>query len=211
MSDRRTHQLPPNTNVCLSSQWTGNAQYPSGYPASQDQYPAASYPVHPSLRSTAQAVPPYAAMPTQTHAMSSQAAYPMADAQLQYPLPHGSDRRSSMSMSMPQQYAAYGMDSQQQAMSMAQVSGRHQSSHSNPYPSHSAPHHYAAQSSSSPQQSPVMSNVSVAQYSAAQAAYAQQMSNSQYPASPPRPFACDMKDALKRHQLVKRCGIDEGA
>lgn len=86
---------------------------------------------------------------------------------------------------------------------------------------------------------------------AAQAAYAQQQAAmdaaSQYPASPQRPFSCDMcalsfnrqhdlkrhrdthtgekpflcnggcgktftrKDALKRHQLVKRCGIDEGA
>ncbi|KIP10886.1 hypothetical protein PHLGIDRAFT_21983 [Phlebiopsis gigantea 11061_1 CR5-6] len=81
-------------------------------------------------------------------------------------------------------------------------------------------------------------------------AYTQQQAMdmaSQYPASPQRPFSCDMcalsfnrqhdlkrhrdthtgekpflcnggcgktftrKDALKRHQLVKRCGIDEGA
>ncbi|TBU33797.1 hypothetical protein BD311DRAFT_747995 [Dichomitus squalens] len=87
-----------------------------------------------------------------------------------------------------------------------------------------------------------MSNMTTAQYPS-QAAYAQQVSS--YPASPPRPFACDMcalsfnrqhdlkrhrdthtgekpffcnggcgktftrKDALKRHQLVKRCGVDE--
>ncbi|KAI0699264.1 hypothetical protein BC835DRAFT_1518552 [Cytidiella melzeri] len=86
------------------------------------------------------------------------------------------------------------------------------------------------------------------QYVAAPLAYTQSMdAASQYPASPQRPFSCDMcalsfnrqhdlkrhrdthtgekpflcnggcgktftrKDALKRHQLVKRCGIDDGA
>lgn len=59
--------------------------------------------------------------------------------------------------------------------------------------------------SSSPQASSAMSNMTTAQY-ASQAAYAQQV-NSQYPASPPRPFACDMcalsfnrQHDLKRHR-----------
>ncbi|KAI0374019.1 hypothetical protein BV20DRAFT_961947 [Pilatotrama ljubarskyi] len=165
-----------------------------------------------------------------------------------------SDRRSSMS-----HYSTYAVDSHYPSQS-AHIPTRPHFSHTRSHPSShdlsgSPPHAYSQQPqamqhqynaplSSSPQSSSAMSDMTTAQY-ASQAAYAQQVNSSQYPASPPRPFACDMcalsfnrqhdlkrhrdthtgekpffcnggcgktftrKDALKRHQLVKRCGIDE--
>ncbi|KAJ8487412.1 hypothetical protein ONZ51_g4187 [Trametes cubensis] len=208
----------------------------------------------------------YDAMSAQAQAIAAQ--YQLNDNQMHYSthLPT-SDRRSSISMS---QYGTYAVDGHHGSPG-AHVPGRshshsfshsshthshsnshsHSSSHGIPHsPSHAYAqtqamgHSYAAPLSSSPQTPSAMSNMATAQY-ASQAAYAQQVNASQYPASPPRPFACDMcalsfnrqhdlkrhrdthtgekpffcnggcgktftrKDALKRHQLVKRCGIDE--
>ncbi|KAI0743559.1 hypothetical protein C8Q80DRAFT_1272237 [Daedaleopsis nitida] len=181
------------------------------------------------------------------------------DGQMHYSHLPTSDRRSSISMS---QYGAYGVDGHQSAVAPRSHSHSHSYSHSSshalahsPHSPHSPTHAYShaqmghpygAPLSSSPQASSAMSNMATAQY-ASQAAYAQQVNTSQYPASPPRPFACDLcalsfnrqhdlkrhrdthtgekpffcnggcgktftrKDALKRHQLVKRCGIDESS
>nr|QIE48568.1 hypothetical protein [Trametes gibbosa] len=264
MADRRAQQYPPGANVALAPQWSGGAQYPSGYVAAQDHYSAASsYQNHPSLRTTSQAqpMPAYDTMSAQAQAIAAQ--YQLSDAQMHYTHIPTSDRRSSISMS---QYGAYAVDSHHGSPGAHHVSARPHSfshsshPHSHPSSSHAIPHSpsqgysqpqamahtYGSPLSSSPQAPSAMGSMATAQY-ASQAAYAQQVNASQYPASPPRPFACDMcalsfnrqhdlkrhrdthtgekpffcnggcgktftrKDALKRHQLVKRCGIDESA
>ncbi|PIL36195.1 transcription factor [Ganoderma sinense ZZ0214-1] len=259
MSDRRAQQYPPSAHVALASQWSGSGQYQTSY-ASQDQYSSAYQNHHPSLRGASHSphsVPGYDAMSAQAQAIAAQ--YQLNDGQIHYSHIPTSDRRSSMSVS---QYGAHAVESHYGSPG-SQVAGRaHSHSHSHSYPHSSShatiPHSpslgysqtqtmtanaYATPLSSSPQ-SPSMSNMATAQY-ASQAAYAQQVSS--YPASPPRPFACDMcalsfnrqhdlkrhrdthtgekpffcnggcgktftrKDALKRHQLVKRCGIDDNS
>ncbi|CDO77334.1 hypothetical protein BN946_scf184775.g25 [Trametes cinnabarina] len=260
MADRRAQQYPPGANVALASQWSGSAPYPSGFVTSQDHYSAATYHNHPSLRTTSQPSPPmhaYDAMSTQAQAIAAQ--YQLSDGQMHYSthIPT-SDRRSSMSMSG---YGTYAVDGHHGSPNGHVSSRSHSQSYSHSHsPSHGLQHSpshaysqgqamspsYGAPLASSPQSHSAMADMATAQY-ASQAAYAQHIDTSQYPASPPRPFACDMcalsfnrqhdlkrhrdthtgekpffctggcgktftrKDALKRHQLVKRCGIEEGA
>ena len=220
MSDRRAQPYPPSANVNLASQWSSTGQYPANY-ASQDHY--SSYQGHPSLRTTSHPPPPvapYDAMSAQAQAIAAQ--YHIADSQIHYSHLPTSDRRSSIS-SMSQ-YGAYSVDSHHgspgavapRSHSHSQ-SYSHSSSHALPHsPTHShayaqqqamAAHSYGAPLSSSPQSSPAMSNMATAQYGS-QAAYSQgPVSPSQYPASPPRPFACDLcalsfnrQHDLKRHR-----------
>lgn len=231
MADRRAQQYPNGANVALASQWSPAAQYPSGYVTSQDHYSATTaYQNHPSLRTTSQAVPPIpaydAAMSAQAQAIAAQ--YQLGDSQMHYSHIPTSDRRSSVSMS---QYGAYAVDSHHGSPGAHHVSARphshsfshpqshshsshsHASSHAIPHsPSHgyaqpqAMAHQYGSPLSSSPQAPSAMANMATAQY-ASQAAYAQQVNASQYPASPPRPFACDMcalsfnrQHDLKRHR-----------
>lgn len=227
MADRRAQQYPQGANVALASQWQAAAPYPSGYVTSPDHYSsAAAYQNHPSLRTTSQAppMPAYDAMSAQAQAIAAQ--YQLGDSQMHYSHIPTSDRRSSMSMS---QYGAYAVDSHHGSPGAHHVSARphshsfshsqhshshsHESSHAVPHsPSHgysqaqAMGHPYGSPLSSSPQAPSAMGNMATAQY-ASQAAYAQQVNASQYPASPPRPFACDMcalsfnrQHDLKRHR-----------
>ena len=219
MSDRHSHQYSQGTNVALAAQWSGSGQYPSGY-APQDHYSSSAYQNHPSLRTAShspQSVPAYDAMSAQAQALAAQ--YQLNDGQIHYSHIPTSDRRSSMSMS---QYAVdghYGSPSPQTAGRPHSHSHSHSHSYSHSHSSsHGIPHSptqaysqtqamasaYGPPLSSSPQSPSAMSNMTTAQYPS-QAAYAQQVSS--YPASPPRPFACDMcalsfnrQHDLKRHR-----------
>lgn len=220
MSDRRAQPYPPSANVALASQWSGTGQYPTSY-ASQDHY--SSYQSHPSLRTTShspQSVAPYDAMSAQAQAIAAQY---QIDGQIHYSHLPTSDRRSSIS-SMSQYGGAYSVDSHHGSHSAMAAprshshshSYSHSSSHALPHsPTHShayaqqamAAHSYGAPLSSSPQSPSAMSNMATAQYGS-QTAYSQgPVSPSQYPASPPRPFACDLcalsfnrQHDLKRHR-----------
>ncbi|EMD37900.1 hypothetical protein CERSUDRAFT_123724 [Gelatoporia subvermispora B] len=242
MSDRRNHHVAPGSEgVCIPQQWPGGSQYTSPYPSSTGLYPPSSYAGHPSLRNNSgsgqpMSVPAYDTIPSQPRPMSGYADYHTADRQAQYHVPR-SDR--PLSMAIPQQ-AGYGSGEHQSIQGMHTSSRPHHQSHSR---SHSASYSYGHPSS--PPLSSSLASTPPSQYPA-QIAFTQQMSSSQYPASPQRPFSCDMcalsfnrqhdlkrhrdthtgekpflcnggcgktftrKDALKRHQLVKRCGIDEG-
>ncbi|OCH95169.1 hypothetical protein OBBRIDRAFT_768336 [Obba rivulosa] len=244
MADRRTHHLPPaSDSVCIPQQWSGGGQYASAYPTSAGLYPPSSYTGHPSLRNhpgTAQPmpVPGYDTIPSQSRPMSGYADYQTSDRQAQYAHVPRSDR--PLSMTIPQQ-PAYGSGEHQSIQTMHPSARPHHQSHSR---SHSASSYPYAHPSSPPLQA--AATHTQASYPAQIAFTTQQMNASQYPASPQRPFSCDMcalsfnrqhdlkrhrdthtgekpflcnggcgktftrKDALKRHQLVKRCGIDEG-
>ncbi|KAJ2957256.1 hypothetical protein NUW54_g14612 [Trametes sanguinea] len=159
----------------------------------------------------------YDAMSAQAQAIAAQ--YQLSDGQMQYSthIPT-SDRRSSMSMSG---YGTYAVDGHHGSPN-GHVSGRSHShsfshSHSSSHGLQHSPSHaysqgqamspsYGAPLASSPQPPSAMTNMATAQY-ASHPAYAQQVNASQYPASPPRPFACDMcalsfnrQHDLKRHR-----------
>ena len=224
MSDRRAQPYPQN--VALAPQWSASSgQYSSGY-SSQDHYSSAGYQSHPSLRATSH---PPQSMSSYDNTMSAQAQafaaqYQISDGSMHYSHLPTSDRRSSLSMS---QYGAYAVDSHHGSPSPAAPRSHshshsyssHSSSHALPH-AHSPTHAYSqtqtmahaygggAPLSSSPQPSSGMSSLATGQY-ASQAGYApqQQVSPSQYPASPPRPFACDLcalsfnrQHDLKRHR-----------
>ncbi len=215
MSDRHAQPYPQSANVTLASQWSGSSPYPAGY-VTQDHYSSSPYQHHPSLRATShppQSMPAYDTMSAQAQAIAVQ--YQLGDAQMHYSHLPTSDRRSSISMS---QYGAYGVDGTPSPVAPRSHSHSHSYSHS--HSSHGLPHspthpysqaqsmghQYGTPLSSSPQHSSAMANMATAQY-ASQAAYAQQVSSSQYPASPPRPFACDLcalsfnrQHDLKRHR-----------
>ncbi|KAL6310349.1 hypothetical protein BKA93DRAFT_11145 [Sparassis latifolia] len=220
MSDRRTHQIPSNANP--QPHWSGSSgQYASG--------------------TAGQNAPSYYPVATQSYAMGNQPEYQVADRQTHYSQAPRTDPRTS-SMHAAQQSAHHSSDDRQ-SIPVGQATGRIRShSHSR---SHSLSHTYAT-SPSPPHHSSAMPNTSAAHYPP-QIAFSQQVNTSQYPASPQRPFSCDMcalsfnrqhdlkrhrdthtgekpfvcnggcgktftrKDALKRHQLVKRCGIDDDA
>lgn len=238
-------QAAPNSMYpAPQQQWQNGTQFPYQQPA---PYPTPTYSAHAALRNGNH---------QSYHAVMAQAgmAYPSPDRTNPYGAP---DRSAAMSVQAP-----YGSALDSQGLPLPQSSPNvplHPSAH--PYGhsrSHSASHPYATP------QSPNMAHQQDPY--AAQVAYAEQMdaASSQYPASPQRPFSCDMcalsfnrqhdlkrhrdthtgekpflcnggcgktftrKDALKRHQvrpaallirgrishslqLVKRCGIDEGA
>jgi len=245
MSERHHSQpIPPNSSVVYPmAQWSNASQYQAGYSSSPGHYPAAHNP-HPSLR---------------THPSMSQQQYEAMLAQnafvAEYPAshPYSHDRTSAMPMQQQSPYAQIDRS----GVPMSQSPTRHSHSPTQSYPARSLaiPHPYSQQpydayptATTPPHQSGHMVAMSSGQYPA-QVAFGQQMDgpSSQFPASPQRPFSCDMcalsfnrqhdlkrhrdthtgekpflcnggcgktftrKDALKRHQLVKRCGIDEGA
>lgn len=246
MSERRSQTL----SASAYGQWEGytSGTPVGGYPGGHDQYPSSSYVTHntPASLRPGQASPssyqtvmaetggyqspdrqssPYntlRGLPAQTlsyhpldPAASNQTAHHPAPA-LQHPA--SPPQQSPLPYSHPRSLQAH-----------AAVS------YPSPPPLHPAP--LAAPASSHYH----------TQYSPAQVSYSSMDNSSQYPASPQRPFSCDLcalsfnrqhdlkrhrdthtgekpflcnggcgktftrKDALKRHQLVKRCGIEEGA
>ncbi|KAH9935301.1 uncharacterized protein B0H18DRAFT_975205 [Fomitopsis serialis] len=197
MSDRRTHQYAAPANAAYNASHLAGGQYQlaphSVVGASYDQSAA------------------------QAHPVASHSNY-LPDPQLNYTYSTRPER--PISMHQPTSYhgeSGHGMP--------AHSPSRPRSAH--PYGISSSPPH----SPSVPTHAPGMYP--------SQTAYAQQVNMSQYPASPQRPFpaichdlkrhrdthtgekpfVCNggcgktftRKDALKRHQLVKRCGIDEDA
>jgi len=229
------------------AQWNGASQYQSSYQTSPGHYPAACNP-HPSLRTH------HSGMNQQQYeAMLAQNALAAEYQALDRTHPYSHDR-TSISMQQPQQTYAHidrnGIPVPQSPTRMHSHSPTHSyssRSHSIPDPYSQPPYDaYPAAPTSPHQQSPMQIPAS-SQYQS-QVPFGQQMEipSSQYPASPQRPFSCDMcalsfnrqhdlkrhrdthtgekpflcnggcgktftrKDALKRHQLVKRCGIDEG-
>ncbi|KAI0785619.1 hypothetical protein C8Q75DRAFT_322887 [Abortiporus biennis] len=246
MSDRRSQQMTSDGQTIYSMQQWAAPQYQSGYSVPSGHYPPACNP-HPSLRQqSAVAQPnPYEAMLVQQNALAE---YPTMDREHPY-----SHDRTSLS---PPQHSGYPSAVNAQNIAISHSTGRMQApTASQAYhdPRHQAMlintyatgQHYPSQSSS--QHPSSMSLPPPSQYPA-QVSFASQADvASQYPASPQRPFSCDMcalsfnrqhdlkrhrdthtgekpflcnggcgktftrKDALKRHQLVKRCGIDEGA
>ncbi|CAL1707616.1 unnamed protein product [Somion occarium] len=240
MSDRRSQTIPPNPNAYTLAQWNGDPQYPSPYSNSASQYPAPSNP-HPSLRN-------HHIMAQQSTSYDSLiAAQTMEYHTLDRTHPYSHDRQSSMSI--PQHpYAA--IDRHGAPIQQPSAANMHPNS-SHPYTTprtHAIPHSYATQQPYGTSQTiPHQTAMPMSQYPP-QVAFSPSLEDlSQYPASPQRPFSCDMcalsfnrqhdlkrhrdthtgekpflcsggcgktftrKDALKRHQLVKRCGIDEGA
>lgn len=187
----------------MPQQWNNTPQYQSGYPGT-GHFPAACNP-HPSLRN-------HNSMNQQQHGASyDMVAQPgqMVDYPPTHPYSH--DRSSSVSTIPQTAYQGGG-----QAIPVPVPSGRshtHTQSHSpsqaySPRP-HSMSHPYAT-SSPYPQASPhqgAMSGMPTAQYPP-QVAFSQQGDpNSQFPASPQRPFSCDMcalsfnrQHDLKRHR-----------
>lgn len=197
MSDRRTHQVPPNANSSYAQpQWNSGSQYPSGYATSTDQFASPPYHQNSSFRTQgAQSAPAYNPIANRSYPIANQPGYQMADRQVQYPHVPRADRASSVAV--PQQ-TTYGVDNHQ-GVPMAHASTRMHSQSS------SLSHSYPA-SPSPPQHPTAMANPSTSQHPS-QIGFAQQAHTSQYPASPQRPFSCDMcalsfnrQHDLKRHR-----------
>lgn len=185
MSDRRTHHYTAAPNAAYNASHLSGGQYHLAY---ADQYPSPSYPTtYSSARPHAVIGASYEQPAAPAHTMSGHSNYHLADPSLNYTYTR-SERPLSMSMHQP---GAYHADATH-AMS----------SHSPSRPRSTHPYGYA---SSSPPQSPSMP--SHPSMYPSQVAYAQQTSMSQYPASPQRPFSCDMcalsfnrQHDLKRHR-----------
>lgn len=203
MSDRRS-SLPPNPNAYSLAQWNGNTQYPASYSSSAGQYPQSCNP-HPSLRSHHTMAQHNAAYDS----LSASQVNAMEYHNLDRTHPYSHDRTS---MSMPQHsYAAidrHGIPIQQPT-----TGGMYPNTSHPTYPTsrgHTIPSSYAAQqaypaSQAIPHQT--MSSMPMSQYPT-QVAFSSQLDDpSQYPASPQRPFSCDMcalsfnrQHDLKRHR-----------
>ncbi|KZT70978.1 hypothetical protein DAEQUDRAFT_810245 [Daedalea quercina L-15889] len=231
MSDRRTHHYAAPADAAYNASHLAGSQYQLAY---TDQYSSPSYSAtYSSARPHSVVGGSYDQSATPAHGHSN---YHMTDQQMNYTYAGRPDRPLPMSMHHSPTYhadGAHGMAAHSSRMAVHSPS-RPRSTHPYGVPSSSPPH-----SPSVPSHAPGMYP--------GQVAYAQQVNMSQYPASPQRPFACDMcalsfnrqhdlkrhrdthtgekpfvcnggcgktftrKDALKRHQLVKRCGIDEDA
>ena len=202
MSDRRSSlPLPPNSNAYSLAQWNGSSQYPASYSNSAGQYPQSCNP-HPSLR------PQH---PMAQHngydSLTSSQVNGMEYMDRTHPYSHD---RTSMSMTQ-HSYAAidrHGMPIQQSSAGNMYPNTSHPT-YSTPR-THTIPSPYAAQqaypaSQAIPHQT--MSSVPMSQCPT-QVAFSSQLDDpAQYPASPQRPYSCDMcalsfnrQHDLKRHR-----------
>lgn len=178
MSDQRTHHYAAAPSAPYNASHLSGGQYQTAY---ADQYPSPSYPTTYSAARLHTAVPP--------HTLSTHANYHLADPSLHYTYSTRTDRPLSMSMHQPSAYHANGAHT----MSTHSPNSRPRSTHPYGYTSASPPH--SPSMPSHPSMYP------------SHPAYAQQTSMSQYPASPQRPFSCDMcalsfnrQHDLKRHR-----------
>ena len=200
MSDRRSQQLPPSSSPQYPmQQWNNQSQYQTNY-SPPGHFPA---PCNPSLRQNSNLTHhqiPYDPMMAQTNSMDYQATH-------QY-----SHDRTSMPM---QHQAGYPHVDCQSAAAMAQATG---GQHSRPTP-HGYPNTRQQQAiSSNPYatapaypspQPPTQTHPhsqTIPQYPAPMS-FPSTEGSSQYPASPQRPFSCDMcalsfnrQHDLKRHR-----------
>lgn len=192
MSDRANQQnmqASANHVYAANQQWHPSANPQFAYSSAQ-QYPTPTYSAHAALRNSShQAV----------MAQGNLSAYPSPDRS--HPYTH--DRSSSMAMPPQPVYPvldSQGLPLQQSSANVHAHPASQAYSHSRTHSSH----HYPTS------QSPNMSHAQDAlSHYAAQMAYAEQMDpgSSQYPASPQRPFSCDMcalsfnrQHDLKRHR-----------
>ena len=205
MSDRRGQAAPASANAMYASpqQWHNNAQYPSAYAHAGSPtpgYPSSSYSAHQQN--------PHAASSYAMAQTSSLPTYQTSDTRSSY----AHDRSPSLPM-QPPPYPAVdrnGVPLPPPPGAPVQTPYTYTPPHPHP-PPHSVPP-YATSQSPHPNGIPVQ-HPPHSQY-AAQAAYAQQQQHqaamdaaSQYPASPQRPFSCDMcalsfnrQHDLKRHR-----------
>ncbi|TFY78875.1 hypothetical protein EWM64_g5138 [Hericium alpestre] len=227
MSDRRHPAHPSDLHAGYSPEQWARANPSQAYPASNTTYHASAYGSAP--------MPPSG---------SPQASYPYSAPNVQHGgVPHGAYAQTSRSAPYATHPAHASINPMTQASPYAAQGGMMQPG-STPRPEYGHSHGHSGSVGYAPAPSTATyANLGIQQVPATSST-AQQM---QYPASPQRPFACDMcalsfnrqhdlkrhkethsgekpflcnggcgktftrKDALKRHQLVKNCGYDDGA
>lgn len=200
MSDRRSQPLPTSTPSYTISQWDNTSQYQPGYSPPAGHFPASC---NSSLRqhnNLAQHQIPYDAMMTQPNPVNYQPTHPY------------SHDRTSMQI---HQQTGYPLDRQSAAVVMVQGAGRqHPQPQSQIYPNprqQPVPSNPYATAPAYPTQPPPQphphSLQNIPQYPPSMTFSAPTEGSSQYPASPQRPFSCDLcalsfnrQHDLKRHR-----------
>lgn len=200
MSDRRTQAMPASANTMYVSpqqQWHSTAPYPAGYGSSPTAgYPSSSYGAH------SQSHHPPSSYPSMMAQTSSLPAYQTSDTRTSY----AHDR----SPPLPVQQGPYPPVDRNgvpiQPPPPVQTQYTYTPPHAHPPPG--MPPYAASQSPNPNGVPPGQQHSPHPQYPPTPAAYAQQQIDAaQFPASPQRPFSCDMcalsfnrQHDLKRHR-----------